>query len=124
MTNINEIKAIKVKIEHFIPLSDQKTEFIEFNLDGVTTSYKERGKRKVLDIMPTFLDRDEMKSFFEEIYDFIRNASEEDLLTDDLNCEVEIIYSPAHREILDGNTLRGTELLIDKLQKFVDDHRK
>ena len=124
MNTINKIIAVKAKIEYYVPLNNQKTEFMEFNEDGVTTSYKERGKRKVHDINPTFISKDEMNAFFDEVYDFVRNATREDLYTEDVICEVEILYSPAHREILDGNTYKGNERLIDILQKFVEDHRK
>jgi len=124
MKNINDIVAVKVTIVRFMSLSVQRTEYMDFNLDGVTTYFKEKGKRKLFEFEETSIEKAQMKSFFKEIYDFVRGATDEDLLTDDQKCEVDIIYSMAHREILDGNTLRGTELLIDKLQKFVDDHRK
>lgn len=124
MNNINNILGIKARIDSFMPLSEQRTEFIEFNEDGITTSYKERGKRKILGINHTPLSKYEMRGFFGEIYDFIRNATAEELYTDDVNCEVEIIYSPAHREFLDGHTLRGNEILIEKIESFVTDHRK
>ena len=122
MGNINKIRGIKAKIEHY-DKNGIFTEFIEMNEDFIATYRKNKGSRKILGLSQTPITKSEMKSFFNEIYDFVRTASEEDDWFGDTKYEVELIYSGFHSETLRGITKKGNEVLFEKLIDFVNEHR-
>ena len=122
MGNINQIRGIKAKIEHY-DNNGNYTEFIELSEDFIVTYRKNKGSRTYLGLSQTPISKTDMKAFFKEVYDFVRTASEEDDWFGNTKYEVELIYSGFHSETLRGITKKGNEVLFDKLIDFVNEHR-
>lgn len=125
MKNINVIQRVKVIEKHFdvVRLETGNAWCEELTLDGITTYHIDRGSRKRLDVAKIPVDKEEMKSFFAELYEFVRNASDEGITIDDCSHEVQITYSEFHKEIFQGWTGTSNESLIGKIHGFVSLHR-
>ena len=123
---INNIIAVKVAEQIFDVerLQPGITWVTELSEEGICTYHTEYKSRKKLGIIKTPVSKQEMRTFFKELYDFARSAEECCLTIDDCSHKVTFFYSPMHKEIFEGETCKGHESLTGKIEGFVNLHRK
>ena len=61
-----------------------------------------------------------MSLFFDEVYDFVRNADSCALPVDDCGYTVIIQYGGMHKEVIEGNAYKEYESLTGMIEKFVE----
>ena len=122
---INRIESVKLTEQIFDlrKMRPGRTLCIELTEGEICTYHTEYKKRKRLGVSKTLVNPEEMKVFFEELYDFVRNAENSYLTIDDCCHKVTFFYGPMHREIFVGDTVRGDESLLGKIHGFVNSHR-
>lgn len=122
---INQILAVKVTEQIFDVdnLRPGRTWVMELTGDGICTYYTEYKSRKKLGVSDTPMSKREMDAFFLELYDFARSAEESYEALDDCSHKVTFIYGPMHKEIFEGETVKGRESLIGMIREFIDLHR-
>ncbi len=122
---INNIEAVRVAEQHFDveTLKPGRTWVIELTESGILTYHTEYKSRKKLGESRTPVSKQEMKAFFKEMYDFARSADMCCETVDDCSHKVTFIYSPLHKEVCEGATLKGNDSLIGLIDGFVDAHR-
>lgn len=122
---INRIESVKLTEQIFDlrKMRPGRTLCLELTEGEICTYYTEYKKRKRLGLSKTLVSKEEMNAFFEELYDFVRNAENSYLTIDDCCHKVTFFYGPMHREIFVGDTVRGDESLLGKIHGFVNSHR-
>ena len=123
---INQIEAVKVvnqlfDVEIMQPGISWVTELYE---DCIVTYNCEFKSLRRLGVSRTPVSKDEMRRFFTELYEFARTAESSCDLVDDCSHKVTYIYNPYHKEVFEGGIIRGDELLENKIEEFVNRHRK
>ena len=75
---INEIIGVKVAEQIFDveKLQPGRTWVTELSEEGIVTYYTEYKSRKKINVVKTEVPVQDMRSFFKELYDFVRSAEE------------------------------------------------
>ena len=122
---INEIIGVTVAEQMFDveTLRPGRTWVTELSEEGIVTYYTEYKSRKKINVVKTEVPVQDMRSFFKELYDFVRSAEECFITIDDCSRRVTFIYGPMHKEIFEGETTNGGRSLTGIIEDFVDKHR-
>lgn len=117
---------------HFVWLTEQifnvelfqpgNTMVTEFNEDGIVTYYTEYKSRKRKDVIKIAVDRNQMQTFFDDLYMFVRNADESSTPVDDCSYKLTLYYNNCHKEIFEGDTTSGGKSMLGMLYRFVEAH--
>ena len=119
--SVNKIEQITLKERTFNPLVDQigETRVIEINEKGIRTySVKDKSEKK-LDVRDVPVSEEEIRGFFDEMYDFARSADMSCTTLDDTCHRVTFYYGNLHKEIFEGALCRGDEVLAGRIHNFV-----
>ena len=122
---INRIESVKLTEQIFDlkKMRPGRTLCIELTEGEICTYHTEYKKRKRLGVSKTLVNPEEMKVFFEELYDFVRNAESNCITIDDCAHKVVFSYGALHSETFWGETIKGRESLLGKIHGFVNSHR-
>lgn len=120
----NTISSITLKeqgfdVENFKPGRMYVSQISE---DGILKYYSEYKSRKRQDVIKVSVDKTEVETFFKEIYEFVRTADSRGSLIDDCSHEVVIFYNGNHKEFFEGDTYKGEESLLGKINCFIYSH--
>ncbi|MBR5636713.1 MAG: hypothetical protein IKW81_07300 [Pseudobutyrivibrio sp.] len=124
MKSINEIQKVILteKGYSFPDFKCMRSENIELTLDGIKYHKTLHGSKKWLNNCKCQVDKEEMKSFFSELYEFVRNAAECGPTDDDCEHMVLFTYNDYHEELFWGWTGDSKESLSGKIWSFVNLH--
>lgn len=117
---VNDIESILFTEKKFDENHDQciYTKMIEFSDNKIYTyCLRDNGERyceKTVEI-----PEDDMKYFFGGIYDCIRFGYVSERNQNEYEYSLEIVYSPLHREHIDGKIISGTGFLPDRIRFFL-----
>ncbi|WP_028236478.1 hypothetical protein [Pseudobutyrivibrio sp. MD2005] len=125
MKSINKIQKVVMteRLYRFPDFKCIRSDHIELSLDGIKTYRTFAGSKKHVDKYSESVEKDEMKEFFAELYDFVRNATDCGLTIDDCEHKVRFIYNDWHEEIFLGWTGTAKENLTGKIWSFIESHR-
>ncbi len=120
---INTIRRVKCVTGYCAPdqygkITDRYV--VEVEKYGVTDYHIVEGSRKHLHKRRFPVDPEETFWFFDEIYDFIRNADYEENYIDDCARRILIDYSGTHREAFDSDVSRDEMSLQDLIYGFFE----
>ncbi len=123
--SINDITSVKMTERHYDidKMQPGVTSVIELTEDRISTYYTEYKKRKKLNLEEKKVDKKEMSAFFIELYEFARSAEMCCETIDDCSHEIVFNYGPFHREIFQGETVKGKETLNGKIYAFLNLHK-
>ena len=121
---MNEIIQVKYVEEFFSPeiMDVLDTWCVEFNQDGIVSYHKKYKSRKREDVIKVAVPCKEMKSFFSELYKFVRTADCNKDIIDDCSHTTTIIYSYGHKEIIEGCPFRGDEQMLSLILGLLAKH--
>lgn len=120
---INKISAIKVIDKHFdyeTMESDANIWVTELSRDKVGVYRKRKGQRERLFQNQVSVRESEMTSFFHRVYDFVRTAEYADVLCDDTDHRIEIIYNNYHKEVILNELFKGSEGLHSMIDRYIE----
>ena len=121
---MNEIIQIKYVEKFFSPeiMDILDTWYVEFKQDGIVSYHKKYKSRKREDTIKVAVSSEEMKSFFSELYKFVRTADYNTEIVDDCSHTTTIFYSYGHREIIEGCPFRGEEQMLSLIWGLLAKH--
>ena len=120
---INEISYIRLTDKHFNYETMEANANIwvtELFPDKIRVYRKIKGQKEKLFKDEVNVQCEEMKVFFNQIYDFVRTAEYSGILIDDADHEIVIRYNTFHKEIILNNLYRGKDSLLRMISEFVD----
>ena len=121
---MNEIIQIKYVEKFFSPeiMDIVDTWSVELNQDGIVSYHKKYKSRKREEVIKVAIPCKEMKSFFSELYKFVRTADYNTDIIDDCSHTTTIIYSYGHKEIIEGCPFRGDEQMLSLILGLLAKH--
>lgn len=120
---VNEISAITVTDKHFDYETMERNANIwvtELLPDKIKVYRKLKGSKKPIFKDEVTVDEGEMKNFFCQVFDFVRNADYEDILIDDTDHRTVIFYNIYHKEVFDNDLYKGGESLLTMIDRFAE----
>ena len=124
MKSINKIQKVVMteRLFRFPDFKCMRSDNIELTLDGIKRYRTVAGSKKHVDKYSASVEKVEMKKFFDELYDFVRNATDCGATEDDCEHKVRFIYNDCHEEIFWGWTGTANESLTGKIWSFIQLH--
>ena len=121
---MNEIYQIKLDEAFFSTevMDITETWHAELNETSIRTYKTMKGSRKRRDKAEVKVPYQDMKSFFNEMYEFVRTADGCAELVDDCIHKVTIMYYGGHREIIEGCAFKDDEQMIPLIYSFISEH--
>jgi len=124
MKSINNIEKVIMteRLYRFPDWKCMRSDNVELSLEGIKSYRTLSGSKKHVSPYKVEVEGAQMKSFFSELYEFVRNATECGPTEDDCEHKVRFIYSDCHEEIFWGWTGSSKETLTSKIWAFVNLH--
>ncbi len=124
MKSINNIQKIIMtkRVYSFPDCKCMRSDNVELSLEGIKGYRTLNGSKKHVSPYKVEVEEAEMKAFFSDLYEFVRNATECGYTVDDCERKVRFIYSDYHEEIFWGWTGNEKENLTGKIWEFVNLH--
>ena len=121
---MNEIYQIKLDESFFSPdlMDIVETWHAVLNEDSIMTYKTKKGSRKRYDKFEVKVPYKEMKSFFKELYEFVRTADGCVELVDDCSRKLTIVYYGDHKETIEGCAIKDDKMMLSLIYSLREDH--